>query len=172
MRKAAALWVIALFCCGALSAFPDKAEESGAANGFSLFGQPDAALLIATAPLDRQALVESSTARLIREISTPLIKKDGPAPISLSVFMGRANGDPFSSLHVQYAWRTKFKTMNLGAGLYKDIPLSRTVRLQPYMGVIRSTASLRPADLGGTSQAYEYRLTVFCVGLPLVFGFN
>jgi hypothetical protein len=42
------------------------------------------------------------------------------------------------------------------------------------MGIIRSTAKLRPVDLGlgGASPAYEYRLTVFCVGLPLVFGFN
>ena len=62
--------------------------------------------------------------------------------------------------------------MNMGAGLYKDIPLSKTVRLLPYMGVIRSTAMLRPVDFDGISPTYEYRLTVFCVGLPLVFGFN
>jgi hypothetical protein len=86
--------------------------------------------------------------------------------------LGRANGDPFSSLHDQYAWRVKFKTMNLGAGIYKDIRLSKTVRLLPYMGVIRSMGTLRPSDPGGNGQTYEYRLTVFCIGLPLVFGFN
>lgn len=144
MRKAATLCVLALFCCGALCASPDKAEESAVSNGFSLFGQPDAAQLIATAPLDRQALVESSTARLIRELSAPLVRRGAPAPVSLSIFMGRANGDPFSSLHDQYAWRMTFKTMNLGAGLYKDIALSKTLRIQPYMGIIRSSAVLRP----------------------------
>ena len=37
-------------------------------NGVSLAGLPETALTIATAPLNRQALVGSSTARLIREI--------------------------------------------------------------------------------------------------------
>jgi hypothetical protein len=63
MRKAAALCFFTLFWCGALSAFPEEAEENVARSGFSLASQPDTALPIVTAPLDRQALVGSSTAR-------------------------------------------------------------------------------------------------------------
>ncbi len=89
----------------------------------------------------------------------------------MSVFLGRANGDLFSTLHEQYAWRTKFKSLTLGAGIYRDIPIYKALRIQPYVGIVRTRALLRPSDLGGNSESYEYRLTAFCVGLPLVCGF-
>jgi hypothetical protein len=39
------------------------------------------------------------------------------------------------------------------------------------MGVIHARATLRPSDLYGHDEAMEYRLTTFCFGVPLAFGF-
>jgi hypothetical protein len=95
----------------------------------------------------------------------------GPPAVALSVFMGRKNGDVFSSLHEEYAWRMKFKTMTLGLGFYREIAVGERARILPYVGVIRSSLSLRPAGLASEQLLHEYQLTVLCFGLPLVIGF-
>lgn len=95
----------------------------------------------------------------------------GPPAVALSVFMGRKTGDVFSSLHEEYAWRMKFKSMTLGLGFYREIAVGGRVRILPYVGVIRSSLSLRPAGLASEQFLHEYQLTVLCVGLPLVIGF-
>jgi len=95
----------------------------------------------------------------------------GPPPVALSVFMGRKNGDVFSSLHEEYAWRMKFKSMTLGLGFYREIAVGERARILPYVGVIRSSLSLRPAGLASEQLLHEYQLTVLCFGLPLVIGF-
>lgn len=105
------------------------------------------------------------------EIAGPLVRRPA-ARVSLAIFMGRGNGDPFSSLHETYAWRAAFKTMNLGAGLYRDIAIAKGLRLRPYLGVIRSHAIVRPSyPYALESVSYENRLTAVCIGLPLVCGF-
>jgi hypothetical protein len=99
-------------------------------------------------------------------------KRDSPSRLALAIFMGRGNGDPFSSLHETYAWRAAFKTMNLGAGLYRDIPITRILRIKPYLGIIRSYAIVRPSSpYAAESASFESRLTAVCIGLPLVCGF-
>lgn len=95
----------------------------------------------------------------------------GPPALALSVFMGRKNGDVFSSLHEEYAWRMKFKSMTLGLGFYREIAVGEKARILPYVGVIRSSLSLRPAGLASEQLLHEYQLTVLCFGLPLVIGF-
>jgi len=111
------------------------------------------------------------TAPTAPDIASPIVKKDAPAAVSLSFFMGHANGDIFSSLHEQYAWRVQFKSMTLGAGVYRDIPITKAIRIQPYVGIIRSRARLRTAGLSGINESFEYRLTTLCLGLPFVCGF-
>ncbi len=106
------------------------------------------------------------------EIAGPLVRRAAPPRVSLSIFMGRGNGDPFSTLHETYAWRAAFKTMNLGAGLYRDIAIAKGFRIRPYLGVIRSHAIVRPSyPYALESVSYENRLTAVCIGLPLVCGF-
>ena len=95
----------------------------------------------------------------------------GPPAVALSVFMGRKTGDVFSSLHEEYAWRMKFKSMTLGLGFYREIAVGERARILPYVGVIRSSLSLRPAGLASEQFLHEYQLTVLCFGLPLVIGF-
>lgn len=95
----------------------------------------------------------------------------GPPAVALSVFMGRKNGDVFSSLHEEYAWRMKFKSMTLGLGFYREIAVGERARILPYVGVIRSSLSLRPSGLESEQFLHEYQMTVFCFGLPLVIGF-
>ncbi|HSA94552.1 MAG TPA: hypothetical protein VLJ16_00780 [Acidobacteriota bacterium] len=186
MRKAAAFCVV-LASVSALAAgiLPGgSAAEHRGPSGFVLAAAPDGVpgFTLATygdlpAPaaavsLDRLPPAEPAAPTIAPAIPMPVLDKSGAAPISFSFFLGRANGDPFSSLHVQYAWRPNFRAMNLGAGIYKEIPISKTLRILPYFGVIRSSATLRPSDLTGNHALYEYRLTVFCVGLPLVVRFN
>ncbi len=105
------------------------------------------------------------------DFASPIVRKDAPAPVSLSFFMGHANGDIFSSLHELYAWRVQFKSLTLGAGVYRDIPIAKAIRIQPYVGVICSQARLRTAGLSGDDRLFEYRSTILCLGLPLVCGF-
>lgn len=181
MRKAVAVCLV-LFGWGTLSASPEGAvghrghngfalAERPETAGFSLRGNAEAILPIISATFDRQTIGDAATAGIVPEIEASVMKKDASAPVSLSVFLGRGNGDLFSSLHEQYAWRTKFKSLTLGAGIYRDIPIYKALRIQPYVGIVRTRALLRPSDLGGNSESYEYRLTAFCVGLPLVCGF-
>lgn len=106
------------------------------------------------------------------EIAVSFVKADSPALVTLSIFLGRGHGDPFSTLHERYAWRTNFKTGNRGAGIYKNITITRAVRIRPYVGVIKSSARLRPSYPYEGNPSYEYRLTAFCIGLPLVCSFN
>jgi hypothetical protein len=185
MRKAAAVCV-ALASISALMAGPlpwTAAEHRGPSAfiladgpetvpGFTLAPNRDPQVPAATLSLERLPPSETPTPKPASVIPAPLVSKDVMAPISLSFFIGRDNGDPFSSLHYQYAWRPNFRAMNLGLGIYKDIEITRTLRIRPYMGVIRSTATLHPSDLFGNHELYEYRLTVFCVGLPLALRFN
>jgi hypothetical protein len=183
MRKAAAIFIILLWgLCQ--SAFSEGTVGHGGHLEFALaypleraafsFGHDaEKVLPINEAALDRQAFGEAAAARIFPEITASIVKKDAAGSVSLSIFLGRSNGDIFSSLHEQYAWRTKFKTTNLGAGISRDIRLSRTIRVRPYVGVIRSHAILRPSDLyGGNGESFERRLTALCIGLPLVCGFN
>jgi hypothetical protein len=151
----------------ALAALPDSLQ------GFTLASTGDLAAQVPPAGLDFLPPAAAPAAlKIAPGIPAPGFDKNGAPPVSFSFFLGRANGDPFSSLHVQYAWRVKFRALNLGAGVYKEIPISKTVRVLPYFGIIRSSAILRPSDVFGNHEFYEYRLTVFCVGLPLVLRFN
>jgi hypothetical protein len=105
-------------------------------------------------------------------LAGPAGKRESPPRLSLAIFLGRGNGDPFSSLHETYAWRAAFKTMNLGAGLYRDIPITKVLRIRPYLGIIRSHAIVRPSSpYAAESASFESRLTAVCIGLPLVCGF-
>jgi hypothetical protein len=106
------------------------------------------------------------------EIEVSFVKADSPALVTLSIFLGRGHGDPFSTLHERYAWRTNFKTGNRGAAFYKNITITKAIRIRPYVGVIKSSARLRPSYLYEGNPSYEYRLTAFCIGLPLVCSFN
>ncbi len=110
---------------------------------------------------------------IIPAVPGPALELDGEGhPLRLSVFLGRARDDIFSSLHEKYAWRLTFKSMTVGLGVYREFQLARGIGLQPYLGVIRSSATLRPSDLFVQGAVYEYRLTIFCVGLPLIIRFN
>lgn len=107
------------------------------------------------------------------ELPSPGVVRGSPREpaVSWAVFQGKKNGDVFTSLHEEYAWRMKFKSMTLGLGFYRSVPLGKGVTIKPYVGVIRSSLSLRPAGLNVANELYEYQLTAFCIGLPLVFGF-
>lgn len=185
MRKFVAVCLV-LLCWNSLSASPEGTGGSavGARRGFalaaadglefpgfSLMGRTERVIPIIVAALDTHSLWATIAADGVPEIEAYVKKDDSPAPLSVSVFLGRANGDLFSTLHEQYAWRTKFKSLTLGAGIYRDILIYKALRIQPYVGIVRTRAILRPSDLGGNSESYEYRLTAFCIGLPLVCGF-
>ena len=77
----------------------------------------------------------------------------GEPAVSWAFFRGKKNGDIFTSLHEEYAWRMKFKSMTLGLGFFRSIPLGKSVRIKPYVGVIRSSLSLRPAGLNGRTSS-------------------
>ncbi len=112
-------------------------------------------------------------AAMTPEVPSPGVIRgsQGEPAVSWAFFRGKKNGDIFTSLHEEYAWRMKFKSMTLGLGFFRSIPLGKGFRIKPYVGVIRSSLSLRPAGLNATNELYEYQLTAFCFGLPLVFGF-
>ena len=186
MREAVAVCLV-LLCCGSLSASLEGtgSASAGTRRGFAL-ADTDTQQSLSFTLADKSAPVlpvivaavdhihsrdSAAQASKLPEIADFIIERDAAVPISLSVFLGRANGDLFSTLHEQYAWRTKFKSLTLGAGIYRDIPINKALRIQPYVGIVRTRALLRPSDLGGNNESYEYRLTAFCVGLPLVCGF-
>ena len=187
MRKAAVACALLASVCALATAgaLPEGgASEHRGPSAFALAALPDSVpgfTLTSTGDLPAQAQpagiellppAAPAAPKIALEVPAPGLDKNGAPPVSFSFFLGRANGDPFSSLHVQYAWRVKFRALNLGAGVYKEIPISKTVCVLPYFGIIRSSAVLRPSDVFGNHELYEYRLTVFCFGLPLVLRFN
>lgn len=127
--------------------------------------------VISPPDLGRTARVREAASLIAADVADPVSRNDSARRVSLSFFMGRGHGDPFSTLHERYAWKTNFKTGNLGAGVYRDIPITKTIRIKPYVGVIRSSARLRPSSLYEDNVSYEYGLTAICIGLPLVCGF-
>jgi len=145
---------------GAIDAIPSRAADRAADR-----------LVLGNSPRDGSIYGGTLIAATAPDIFSPIAKKDAPAAVSLSFFMGHANGDIFSSLHEQYAWRVQFKSMTLGAGVYRDIPITKAIRIQPYVGIVRSQARLRTAGLSGINESFEYRLTTLCLGLPFVCGF-
>jgi len=145
----------------AINAIPERAKDRAS-------DRPELGIGIHDGSINRFAFAAPTAS----DIVVPVVRKDAPAAaVSLSLFMGQANGDIFSSLHEQYAWRARFKSMTLGAGLYRDIPITKAIRIQPYVGFIRSQARLRTAGRSGIDGSFEYRLTMLCLGLPLVCGF-
>ena len=140
-------------------------------SGFSLTGRTEHIIPVIVATLDPHSIGGAMTAGLAPEIEAASRKTIRLLRCPYRSSWDAQMGDLFSTLHEQYAWRTKFKSLTLGAGIYRDIPIYKALRIQPYVGVVRTRALLRPSDLGGNSVSYEYRLTAFCVGLPLVCGF-
>jgi hypothetical protein len=141
--------------------------------GFSLAGSGNPVVSVEPMALDLHEIRQLVMAEKSPEVAAPGLKRDpSTAPLSLSVFMGRGNGDIFSALHEEYTWKAMFKSRTLGLGIYRDIPISKGIRLQPYVGIIRARATLRPSDLYGNFESFEYRLTMFCVGVPIVCRFN
>jgi hypothetical protein len=141
--------------------------------GFSLAGSAGHPRAAGPPSLDLQEPGPPAAAESLPEVPAPKVAREAAAPhLAVSVFLGRGGKDIFSMLHGQYTWRVLSRSMTVGVGLYREIPLAKGVGLLPYVGVIRASATLRPADLYGNRESYAYELTAFCVGLPLVIRFR
>jgi hypothetical protein len=188
MRKAAAVLFI-LTSISALTAGvpPDAASEhkgtssslfalagSPGMPGFSLAGSAGPSSQIGAPSLDLpQDPGDLAIAEKRPEVPAPVLKSDLEAPrLSVSFFIGPKGGDIFASLHKVYAWKPMSRSLTVGLGLYREIPIFKGIGLMPYVGVIRASATLSLAGLRGNRETYEYELTAFCVGLPLVLRFN
>lgn len=191
MRKAAAVLPVLLLASisvstrGATAARP--AEMRSPAPSLSLFtpaGPPETAAFSLAGGAGHSPAVEPPSIHLQEpgkpatpqgppEVPAPKLAREAASPrLAVSIFMGRGGNDIFSTLHDQYTWKLLGRSLTVGVGLYREIPLSKGVGLLPYVGVIRASATLRPSDLYGNRRSFEYELTAFCVGLPLVIRFN
>ncbi|HDT12993.1 MAG TPA: hypothetical protein ENO03_01410 [Candidatus Aminicenantes bacterium] len=133
---------------------PERVE---APLAFSAAGPEERALLALSAP----------------EVPSPQLTRDPTShALAVSLFMGQGGGDIFAALHGRYAWKVLAKSMTVGLGVYREIPVYGGIGLLPYVGVIRSSVTFRPSDLHGPRETFELGLTAFCVGLPLVIRFN
>ncbi len=171
-RTGILLGVPVLLWALAAPAFPQKSVSFTLASIRSSTPRLPSSTIVPSAPALRDP-TSLAVPEMGPELTIPPLELETPTPlVSLSVFLGRGSDDIFAVLHKDYAWRMTFKSMTLGLGIYREIPISRTIGLQPYLGVVRSSATLRPSDLYGARGSFEYRLTVLCVGLPLVLRFN
>jgi hypothetical protein len=190
MRKAAAALMI-LLALASISAMaqvspPEPSSEHTSlpaslfaqgggpgAAGFSLAGSASPVSSIGLPSLDLQDRPEPLIAEKPLEVPAPGLKSDPDAPrLTVSFFIGPKGGDVFSSLHKAYAWKPMSRSLTLGLGLYREIPIHRGIGLLPYVGIIRASATLSLAGHNGNRDSIEYRLTAFCIGLPLVVRFN
>ncbi|HPW17794.1 MAG TPA: hypothetical protein PLP83_05380 [Candidatus Aminicenantes bacterium] len=169
MRKA----VRALALFGAVSVCALAAGQREDAAVFSLAGS-------AVAPFPARPRVLALPCRPVPPVDArplalpdPGLKSDPETPpVCVSFFIGPRSGDVFSALHKAYVWKPMSRSLTLGFGLYREIPVVHGVELLPYVGVIRASATLSLAGLNGNRRSLESDLTAFCVGLPLVIRFN
>jgi hypothetical protein len=141
--------------------------------GFSLAESVPPSLLPEAPGLDLQEPGEPAAIESAPKVPAPGLVGEAASPhLSVSVFLGRGESDVFASLHKRYTWKVLGPSMTVGVGLYREIPVCQGVGLLPYVGVIRASATLRPSDLYGNHESFQYELTAFCVGLPLVIRFN
>lgn len=144
-----------------------------AATGFSLAEAPRGTPPPGPPSLDLQAPADTIAAGTPPEPPAAGLKGGaGSAPLSVSFFLGPRGGDVFAALHRAYAWKPLSRSLTLGLGVYREIPISRGFGLLPYVGIIRASAILSLPGRDGNRESIEYRLTAFCVGLPLVIRFN
>ncbi len=188
MRKAAAvLFILASISALTAGVLPEAASAhkspssslfalagSPGMPGFSLAGSSGPSSQIGAPSLDLpQDPGDLAIAEKRPEVPAPVLKNDLAAPrLSVSFFIGPKGGDIFASLHKVYAWRPMSRSLTVGLGLYREIPIFKGIGLMPYVGVIRASATLSLAGLHGNRETFEYELTAFCVGLPLVLRFN
>lgn len=192
MRKAAA--VLSFLALASSSAWArdtsasGTAEHRGLAPSLSLYapaGAPETSgfSLVRTAgssfPLGAPSLDlpqdpgDLAIAEKPAGITASGLKGDAAAPrLSVSFFIGAKGGDIFASLHKVYAWKPMSRSLTVGLGLYREIPIFRGIGLLPYVGIIRASATLSLAGLHGNRETFGYELTAFCVGLPIVVRFN
>ena len=188
MRKAAAvLFILASISALTAGVLPDAASERRGPSsslfalagtpgmpGFSLAGSVSPSSQIGAPSLDLPPDPgDLAIAEKPPEVPAPALKNDLAAPrLSVSFFIGPKGGDVFASLHKVYAWKPMSRSLTVGLGLYREIPLFKGIGLMPYVGVIRASATLSLAGARGNRETFECDLTAFCVGLPLVVRFN
>jgi hypothetical protein len=188
MRKAAAvLFILASISALTAGVLPDAASEhrgpssspfalagSPGLPGFSLAGSAGPSSQTGTPSLDLpQDPGDLAITEKRPEVSAPVLKNDPAASrLSVSFFIGPKGGDVFASLHKVYAWKPMSRSLTVGLGLYREIPLIKGIGLMPYVGIIRASATLSLAGLYGNRETFDCELTAFCVGLPLVVRFN
>jgi hypothetical protein len=188
MRKAAAvLFILATISALTAGALPDAASERKGTSsslfafagspempGFSLAGSAGPLFPIGAPSLDLpRDPGDLAIAEKRPEVPAPALKNDLAAPrLSVSFFIGAKGGDIFASLHRVYAWKPMSRSLTVGLGLYREIPIFKGIGLMPYVGIIRASATLSLAGLHGNRETFESELTAFCVGLPLVLRFN
>ncbi|MCX6574556.1 MAG: hypothetical protein NTX99_11280 [Candidatus Aminicenantes bacterium] len=112
---------------------------------------------------------------LTPELRAHVIKQNSSkSPVSLSLSFGFAKDD-FASPELEPAgigamWANSFV---LGATVYRDVPLSGKLSLQPYVGVSHTSSTFKLTVIStGVTWSDKDGMAAFLVGLPVVYSFS
>jgi hypothetical protein len=195
MKRASAVFS-ALFLLSASAAFPQgnflKKGQSGlglngayvtnsSASGYSgtagvaLGGIFDLSFGAGHAVFDSVEFGDLTSNFLKPELRAHVIKQNSStSPVSLSLSIGYAKDD-FASPELEPADIGAMRTSSfiLGATVYRDVPLSGRLYLQPYVGVSHTSTTFKvTVESTGATWSDKDGLAAFLVGLPVVYSFS
>jgi hypothetical protein len=193
MRRAPVVFT-ALFLLSAAAAFPQgnflKKGQYGlglsgayvtnsSASGFSgtlgvaLGGIFDLSFGAGHAAFDSADYGDLTSNSLSPELRAHVIKQNSSkSPVSLSISVGYAK-DHFSSPDLDVLnWVIWTNSFILEATVYRDVPLSGKLFLQPYVGIGHTSSTFKLTDENGLTWSDKDGMVSFNVGLPLVYGLS
>jgi len=162
---------------GLSGAYVTNSSASGYSGtlGVTLGGIFDLSFGAGHAVFDSAEFGDLTSNSLGPELRAHVIKQNSSkSPVSLSLSLGFAKDD-FASPELEPAgfgamWTNSFI---LGATVYRDIPLSGKLYVQPYVGVSHTSSTFKVTVLStGVTWSDKDGQAAFLIGLPVVYGFS
>jgi hypothetical protein len=162
---------------GLSGAYGTNSTASGFSGtlGVALGGLFDLSLGAGHAVFDSSNYGDLTSNSLSPELRGHVIKQNSSkSPVSLSLSIGYAK-DHFDSPELEPAdigamWTN---SLILGATVYRDVPLSGKLYLQPYVGISHTSSTFKLTVIStGVTWSDKDSMAAFLVGLPVVYSFS
>jgi hypothetical protein len=184
----------ALFCLSALAAFAQgnflKKGQSGfgltgaysssssiqgftGIAGISFGGTFDLSLGVERAAVDATGLADLKATAIAPQLTFHIIKQNSArSPVSVAFSIGYGY-NKYSSPDLDAVSYTMWdQVFSIGVMLYRDVPLSEKIYLQPLIGGGYTNSSLKLKNAEGLTLSNEDYAWSFSAGLPVVYGIS
>lgn len=144
------------------------------AVGIGLGGLFDLSLAAGRATYDDPGeFSELATTTLAPQLTAHIIKQNSSkSPVSVSIGVGYARDD-FSSPDLEIVdYKMWANTFLIGGTVYRDVRLSKAAYLQPSVGIVYSSTTLKIADPSRYTVSADDTLVSLGLGVPVVYALS